>query len=182
MVHYRSGESKCRLRVIRPTTAYLQQFPSSLAFALYCGVTFQIGNSETSACPTGILISKDLKESALRLWEIGWVVEDICLALSISRSNLFRWHAIFNDLGDVNWPPSPLCGPTRTLTHALLTACEGLLSFSDAHCATLGLFLAWRLYHLRMLLTRQSRLFLEYDAWGLVPSRCSSRCFVGWLR
>jgi len=73
-------------------------------------------------------ISKDLKESALRLWEIGWEAEDICLVLSISRSSLFSWRAIFNDLGDVNRPPSPLRGPTRILTHALPIACEGLFA------------------------------------------------------
>jgi len=73
-------------------------------------------------------ISPDLKECALCLWEIGWSIEDICFVLGVSRSSLYRWQAIFNDLGTVTRPPSPLRGPTQILTHALLTACQDLFA------------------------------------------------------
>lgn len=73
-------------------------------------------------------ISNDIKECALRLWEIGWMVDDICFAFGVSRSSLYRWEAIFNELGMVTRPPSPLRGPTRILTRALLMACEGLFA------------------------------------------------------
>ena len=73
-------------------------------------------------------ISPDLKECALCLWEIGWSIEDICFVLGVSRSSLYRWRAIFDDLGTVTRPPSPLRGPTQILTHALLTACQDLFA------------------------------------------------------
>ncbi|KIJ06427.1 hypothetical protein PAXINDRAFT_92021 [Paxillus involutus ATCC 200175] len=71
-------------------------------------------------------ISKDLKECALRLWNHGWDLEDICEALSVSRSSCYRWREIFEEFGAVKRPPSPLVGRTRILTRALLTAVEGL--------------------------------------------------------
>ncbi|KIJ18228.1 hypothetical protein PAXINDRAFT_9313 [Paxillus involutus ATCC 200175] len=71
-------------------------------------------------------ISNDIEECALHLWEIGWTIEDISFALNVSRSSLYRWEALFNELGAVARPPSPLQGPTQILTRALLTACEEL--------------------------------------------------------
>jgi hypothetical protein len=35
-------------------------------------------------------ISEDLKECALRLWNHGWDVEDICEASGVSRSSCYR--------------------------------------------------------------------------------------------
>jgi transposase len=73
-------------------------------------------------------ISKDLKESALRLWELGWEAEGVAFAFGVSHSSLYRWQAFFDEYSDVTRPPSPLRGPTRILTCALLTACEDLFS------------------------------------------------------
>jgi hypothetical protein len=71
-------------------------------------------------------ICPDLKECALRLWNHGWDVEDICDALGVSKTSCYRWRRIFDELGTVNKPPSPLKGPTRIITQGLLTAIEDL--------------------------------------------------------
>jgi transposase len=74
-------------------------------------------------------ISPDLKECALRLWNVGWDIEDIHNALGISRASIYRWEAIFAEFGTVNRPPSPIRGQElRILTRALMTACEGLFA------------------------------------------------------
>jgi transposase len=71
-------------------------------------------------------ISSDIKQCALRLWDSGWELEDVCFALMVSRASIYRWQAIFEQYGNVNRPPSPLIGPTRILTRALVTACQTL--------------------------------------------------------
>jgi len=40
-------------------------------------------------------ISPDRKLCALNLWDHGWEIEDICFAMMISRSSLYRWWWIF---------------------------------------------------------------------------------------
>jgi transposase len=67
-------------------------------------------------------ISPDRKACALNLWDLGWEIEDICFAQSVSRSSLYRWRNIFVEHGNVNRPPSPLVGRTRIITRAVLTA------------------------------------------------------------
>ena len=58
-------------------------------------------------------ISPDLKLAALRLWDLGWDEIDIIQGLAtISRRSMYRWKALFEDIGDVVRPPSPLCGRT----------------------------------------------------------------------
>jgi transposase len=71
-------------------------------------------------------ISKDIKEAALRLWNVGWETEEICFALAISRSSMYRWQSIFDEHGTVNRPKSPLIGRPRILTRALMTAGQTL--------------------------------------------------------
>ena len=71
-------------------------------------------------------ISNDLKECALRLWNHGWDLEDISVALGVSRSSCYRWQKILEEHGVVNRPPSPLVGRTRTITRAILGAIEDL--------------------------------------------------------
>ncbi|KAG1812639.1 hypothetical protein EV424DRAFT_1264960, partial [Suillus variegatus] len=74
-------------------------------------------------------ISADLKECALNLWNTGWDIEDICDALGVSCTSIYRWETIFAEYGTVNRPPSPICGQQlRILTHALMTACEALFA------------------------------------------------------
>jgi hypothetical protein len=53
-------------------------------------------------------ISSDLKECALKLWNLGWDIEDICDALGVSRASIYRWEAIFAECGTVKRPPSPI--------------------------------------------------------------------------
>jgi transposase len=67
-------------------------------------------------------ISRDLKECALRLWELGWEELNILQGLAVSRSSLYRWRVIFEEYNDVNRPPSPLRGRTRIISRAVLTA------------------------------------------------------------
>ena len=74
-------------------------------------------------------ISEDVKDIALRLWDQGWEVEDICDVLGISRASLYRWGAIFAEHGRAVRPPSPLRGQgLRILTRALIQACQHLFS------------------------------------------------------
>ncbi|KAG2741767.1 hypothetical protein P692DRAFT_201726212 [Suillus brevipes Sb2] len=73
-------------------------------------------------------ISKDLKECALRLWDHGWELKDICEAFGVSRRSCYRWQQIFEEHGAVEKPPSPLIGRTRTITRALLMAIQDLFS------------------------------------------------------
>ncbi|KAG1738919.1 Homeodomain-like protein, partial [Suillus paluster] len=88
-------------------------------------------------------ISEDIKQCALRLWNHGWDVQDICEALGISQSSCYRWRRIFEELGTVKKPPSPLIGRTRIITRALLTAVEDLFAedsdlFLDEVCTWLA--------------------------------------------
>ena len=71
-------------------------------------------------------ISPDMKRCALDLWGRGWIVEDICDTLGVSRASLYRWDAIFEEHGDVIRPPSPLIGRTRIISRAVLTAVHTL--------------------------------------------------------
>jgi len=74
-------------------------------------------------------ISEDVKLIALKLWDQGWEIEDICDILGVSRASLFRWHAIFEEHGTVICPPSPLKGQgLRVLTRTLIQACKDLFS------------------------------------------------------
>jgi transposase len=88
-------------------------------------------------------ISADIKECALRLWDVGWELEDICWALMVSHRSIYRWQAIFIEHGSVNRLPSPMIGPTRILTRALLTACQTLYqSDSDLYLDEIVTWLA----------------------------------------
>ena len=85
-------------------------------------------------------ISSDLKECALRLWELGWSMEDVCQLFSVSPRSLQRWCALFEDIGQVVRPPSPLVGRTRLITRACMNAIETLL---QAHPETYLDELVW---------------------------------------
>ena len=67
-------------------------------------------------------ISSDLKERALDLWNTGWDVEEICYAFHVSPRSLYRWRELFEELGSVTKPPSPLCRHDRIIGLAALTA------------------------------------------------------------
>ncbi|KAI6131398.1 hypothetical protein EDD16DRAFT_1469232, partial [Pisolithus croceorrhizus] len=65
-----------------------------------------------------------LKRCALRLWGVGWGVEDIYFALGVSSSSCYRWRRLFEQHGQVKRPMSPLIGRTRILTRALLAVVD----------------------------------------------------------
>ena len=88
-------------------------------------------------------ISNDLKECALDLWNHGWALEDICVALQMSKHSLYCWHQIFEEHGTAAWPQSPLIGHTWLLTRAILMVLKGLYCdnsdlFLDEACIWLG--------------------------------------------
>ncbi|KAJ7261530.1 hypothetical protein C8J57DRAFT_1336441 [Mycena rebaudengoi] len=69
-------------------------------------------------------ISPDLKECALRLWELGWSELDITQALSgcVSRRSLYRWRTIFDTFGSPTNPHARVAGRPSIITRAVLTA------------------------------------------------------------
>ncbi|KAJ7134933.1 hypothetical protein C8R43DRAFT_857139, partial [Mycena crocata] len=70
-------------------------------------------------------ISDDLKERALWLLDAGYITEDVCDILGVSRASIYRWKENYITHGSVRPPPSPLRGRPRILnpdqTHDLLT-------------------------------------------------------------
>ncbi|KAJ7726614.1 hypothetical protein B0H16DRAFT_1665712 [Mycena metata] len=68
-------------------------------------------------------ISRDLKDAALRLWDLGWEEDNIMRGLVVSWSSLYRWKKLFEESGSTIRPPSPLVGRPQTITRAVLTAC-----------------------------------------------------------
>ncbi|THU93491.1 hypothetical protein K435DRAFT_613236, partial [Dendrothele bispora CBS 962.96] len=71
-------------------------------------------------------ISSDLKEAALRMWEHGWEMPDICAALVVSPRSMYRWRALFDELGSVTKPPSVLRGRPRIIGMLALQACRDI--------------------------------------------------------
>ena len=55
-------------------------------------------------------IRNDLKATALRLWDHGWELKDICEALRVSES--YRWRRIFEEFGTAMNLPAPLTDRT----------------------------------------------------------------------
>jgi transposase len=70
-------------------------------------------------------ISEDLKVHALYLLEQGYITEEVCELLGVSRRSLYRWKANQLDYGGVIPPTNPFRGRPRILnadqTHDLLT-------------------------------------------------------------
>ncbi|KAJ7153041.1 hypothetical protein C8R43DRAFT_826562, partial [Mycena crocata] len=67
-------------------------------------------------------ISPDLKECALRLWELGWEPLEITQILCVSRSSLYRWQKIFDEFGTPTNPHARVGGRPSIITRAVLTA------------------------------------------------------------
>ena len=67
-------------------------------------------------------ISPDLKETALRLWELGWDLDLITDSLCISRRSVYRWRAIFEEIQSVTRPLSAPVGRPRAIIRAVMTA------------------------------------------------------------
>ena len=65
-------------------------------------------------------ISEDIKLCALRLWASGWLEADICEALQVSRSSLFRWQSLHEEFGRPVNPPSPIRGRSRIIARAII--------------------------------------------------------------
>ncbi|KAJ7885058.1 hypothetical protein B0H14DRAFT_2338898, partial [Mycena olivaceomarginata] len=69
--------------------------------------------------------SEDPKVCALYLLEQGYITEEVCELLGVSRSSLYRWKANQSDYGGVIPPANPFRGQPRILNvdqmHNLLT-------------------------------------------------------------
>jgi transposase len=88
-------------------------------------------------------ISPDRKLCALNLWDHGWEIEDICFALMISRSSLYRWRQIFAEHGSVTRPQTSIIGPKRIINRAVLTAIQDIYKEdSDLYLDELCILLA----------------------------------------
>ncbi|TFK78351.1 hypothetical protein K466DRAFT_458845, partial [Polyporus arcularius HHB13444] len=72
-------------------------------------------------------ISKDLKETALRLDELGWEAAAICDVLQISPASLYRWQALIRDNGTLEPPNAAVKGRPRIISRAVLTELEAFL-------------------------------------------------------
>ncbi|KAJ7100547.1 hypothetical protein C8R44DRAFT_598574, partial [Mycena epipterygia] len=68
-------------------------------------------------------ISADLKDAALRLWDLGWEQSDIMQGLVVSCSSLYMWKKLFEEIGSTTRPASPLHGRPRIITQAVLSVC-----------------------------------------------------------
>jgi len=80
-------------------------------------------------CP---LISSDMKECALHLWQSGWVRQDICTALCISQASLYRWAHILDEFSSVVWPHFLLQGCPRLIGLAAMTAIREMSSLQSS--------------------------------------------------
>ena len=67
-------------------------------------------------------ISKDHKECALHLQDLGWDKADIIQDLTVSWPSIYCWCSIFEQFGTVKKPPSPPQGCTHIICWAVLTA------------------------------------------------------------
>ena len=88
-------------------------------------------------------ISVDLKDCVLCLWQYGWSLSDICLALLVSKASLYRWRKIFDEIGTVVPPVPPLRGRPCIIGLAALTAVKELYQqHPDTYLDELQWFLA----------------------------------------
>ncbi|KAJ6453923.1 hypothetical protein C8R45DRAFT_846811 [Mycena sanguinolenta] len=71
-------------------------------------------------------ISLDIKECALRLWELGWDRSTICSTLLVSQASLYHWAKIFDEFSSVTPPPPPIKRRPRIIGLAALTAVKEL--------------------------------------------------------
>ena len=79
--------------------------------------TFQGRNAELSeACFSDIAVTMAWKRGQQLIYD----------ALGISQVSLYRWRELFDTLGSVDRPPSPLLGRTRIITHAILDAVQAI--------------------------------------------------------
>ncbi|KAJ7493786.1 hypothetical protein FB451DRAFT_1491190 [Mycena latifolia] len=76
-------------------------------------------------------VSSDLKERAIELGQTDWDPEDIRYAFQVSPRSLYHWRAIFEELGTVTKPPSPLRGRDHIVTLTALTAAKDVY-FKDS--------------------------------------------------
>ncbi|KAF6748080.1 hypothetical protein DFP72DRAFT_820947, partial [Ephemerocybe angulata] len=84
-------------------------------------------------------ISPDLKECAISLWERGFEITDIVAMLGVSRASIYRWQAIFDELGTVVRPT--IRGRDQIISRAVVDAV--LILFEADHDLYLDELALW---------------------------------------
>jgi transposase len=77
-------------------------------------------------------ISGDIKECALRLWELGWDRSAVISTLLVSNSSIYRWRDLLDKFGSVTPQPSPIIGRPRIIGLAALTAIKEIYTRNPA--------------------------------------------------
>ena len=89
------------------------------------------------------IISADLKECVLRLWELGYDCPFIAESLCVSRTSMYRWRKLFDDIQAVEREASPIRGRPRIIARAVLTAIQDVYkNEADAYLDELTWWLA----------------------------------------
>ena len=82
-------------------------------------------------CSNGILSHQSAQISKNALSDCGKQVGQLMISVKLCKSLgqvFIAGTASFQELGDVERPPSPLCSPAHILTCALLPACQDLFA------------------------------------------------------
>lgn len=88
-------------------------------------------------------IDDQVKELVVDLISCGWTNAQICDALQVSDSSIRRWEVIFEHLGTVRKPLSPLQGSVAIITATILDVIVGVYKVHpDIFLDELQLFLA----------------------------------------
>ncbi|EIM83683.1 uncharacterized protein STEHIDRAFT_62304 [Stereum hirsutum FP-91666 SS1] len=88
-------------------------------------------------------IYDQVKELAVDLVKRRWTIEQICDTLQVSDSSIRRWEKIFDHIGTVSRPPSPLQGSVGIITSAILSIIVGVYRIHpDIYLDKIQLFLA----------------------------------------
>ena len=99
-------------------------------------------------------ISSDLKECALRLWDLGWDLELISESLCVSCASMYRWRKIFDEYNSVTCPRSGLVGRPRILVHAVVTAIKEI--YNNKADAYLNELVWWLAIHHNIAISRSA--------------------------
>ena len=91
-----------------------------VAISIRPDIAFAVQQHFVSSCNA-------LEETALRLWDHGGELKDICEALRVSERSCYCWRRIFEEFDTATKPPAPLTDRTRIITRALLTGVEDRL-------------------------------------------------------
>jgi len=99
-------------------------------------------------------ISSDLKECALRLWELGWDRNLIVESLCVSKTSLYRWRHIFEKYRSVEQPRSSIIGRPRAILRGVLTAIQAV--YDNEADVYLDELIWWLAVHHELVISRSA--------------------------